>query len=530
LKIKNISIVLFILTLALSLFGCSGEVSQTSQKTESNKSSDKVGGESTSGGEIQYALNTQPPSMDPHMSTATATRDTARPIFESLVTLNSRYEVVPMLAESWKISEDGKTYTFKLREGVKFHNGKEMKAEDVVASMNRWQGRSATAKTLLDGGTFLAKDEYTVDLTVDKPSIFVLPALAGTLQFAGIMPKEVVEAATETGVKEYIGTGPYKFVEWKQDQYIHYAKFEDYKPLDTPADGLGGKRLALADDLYMQIVTDPSTRLTGLQSGQYDIGYSYEQDMLPIIEGDPNLTAENPNIGYTGLVFNKTEGLMADKKLRQAINAALDNEKIARASLVDNYRTNSSYMQKEQTNWFSEAGSELYNNPDLEKSKQLLAESGYNGEKVRLITSRDYTYMYNSAAVIKEQLAAVGINVELEVYDWPTVVSKRADPKQWELFITGFPTTSTPVEQLFLNSSWVDGPEDDKINGLLQEIRTATSQEDAKVLWDELQGYAWEYLPIIKIADYTTLVGYSNKVEGVTFFDGPVLWNTKVVK
>jgi peptide/nickel transport system substrate-binding protein len=521
LKIRKIGIFIAMLTFVLVLFGCSGEANQTSDDGE---------GEETGGGELQYAINTQPPSIDPHMSTATATRDVARHIFESLVTLNSKYEVVPMLAKSWEQSEDGKTYTFQLREGVKFHNGEEMTAEDVVASMSRWKERSATAQTLLEGATFEAKDDYTVVLQVEKPSVFVLPALAGTLQFAGIMPKEVVEATTETGVKEYIGTAPFKFVEWKQDQHIHLAKFEDYQPLDTPADGLGGKKEALVDDLYIQIVTDPSTRLTGLQTGQYDVGYGYEQDMLEQLESDPGINVFSPMIGYTSIVLNKTKGLFSDIKMRQAVNAALDVGKIAKASLVNNYRLNSSYMQEEQANWYSEAGSELYNSPDPEKAKRLLEEAGYNGETIRLITSRDYSYMYNSAAVIKEQLAKVGVNVELEVYDWPTVVSKRADPELWEIFITGLPTTSTPVEQLFFNSSWVDGPPDEKIEGLLQELRTSTSHEEAKKVWDELQGYSWEFLPIIKIADYTRLSASTEKVKGVTFFDGPVLWNTKVVE
>ncbi|RKJ18752.1 ABC transporter substrate-binding protein, partial [Butyricicoccus sp. 1XD8-22] len=125
-------------------------------------------------------------------------------IFEFFVTFNERYEPVPMLAESIDISEDGKTYTFNLRKGVKFHNGDEMKAKDVVASMERWKEYSSSARATLVDPRFEEVDEYTVKLTVTEPTTLVLGAIANTSHLAGIMPKEIVDAATESGVSEYI--------------------------------------------------------------------------------------------------------------------------------------------------------------------------------------------------------------------------------------------------------------------------------------------------------------------------------------
>lgn len=519
-EFRKIGILLAVLTLVLALFGCSREANQTSQISDE--------GEETSGGELQVAINAQPPTIDPHMSSVSMTSTVARHMIEPLVTINSNYEAVPMLAKSWEISKDGKTYTFQLREGVKFHNGKEMTAEDVVASMRRWQEKSPIAQTILEGATFEAKDNYTVELQVAKPSVFVIYALAGMYQFAGIMPKELVEAATETGVEEYIGTGPFKFVDWKQDQYIHLAKYEDYQPVDSPADGLGGKKEALVEDLYFQFVVDSSTRLAGLLAGQYDIGYAYEYDMLEQLENNPSLNVYNPFFGPLALLFNKNQGLFSDIKMRQAVNAALDTEKIAKASLGDKYRLDSSYATKELPNWYSEAGGELYNNPDPEKAKRLLEEAGYNGETIRLITSRDYSYVYDSATAIKEQLSKVGMKVELEVYDFATVMARFFDPKKWEIFSIGFAMRTTPLEQEWFNSRYATGPLDEKSQELLQELSTSTSQEEAKKLWDELQEYSWEFLPIIKIADYSRISASTDKVKGLTILDGPILWNTKV--
>lgn len=509
------------LVIVLMLFGCSNNSNEevVNDTTEST--------EAIAGGEIHFAVEANPPSLDPHMSGAGATTTIARHIFETLVTLNSNFEVAPMLAQSWEVSDDGKTYTFKLREGIKFHNGKEMVAEDVVASMTRWQERAN--KITLEGGVWEEIDDYTVSFTVPNPSLYVLSELAGAYQFAAIMPKDVIENATETGVEEYIGTGPFQFVEWSHDQYVHVNKFDEYVPLDEPADGLAGKREALVDDIYFHIVLDPSTRFAGVQTGEYDIGYGFEQDMYEQVESNPQMKAYNPYVGFTCIVFNKNEGhYFSDVKMRQAVNKALDVDQIAKASLVDNYRMNSSYMQEEQIQWFTEAGSEHYNNPNPEEAKALLEEAGYDGGPIKIMTTKDYSYMYNSAVVIQEQLQEIGMNVELEVYDWPTLLNLEADPNEWDLEVMGFGTTSTPLEQHYFRPDTNYGPIDDKIEALLEEIRAATSEEEAQQLWEELQAYSWEYLPIIKIADYTWLSASTDKVDGLTFFYGPILWNTSI--
>ena len=194
-KIKKLAMFLLLGALALFVVGCT-----SSTPTEEKEDSSGAGTDSTfTGGDLHVALNTQPPTLDLHMGTATATRDAARPIFETLVTLNEHYEVQPMLAESYEQSDDGLEFTFYLRKGVKFHNGKEMKAEDVVASLARWIGKSGRAKNAIGEGKFEVLDEYTVQLTLPEPSVGALHVLAVPNQSGGIMPKEVVENAPAEG-------------------------------------------------------------------------------------------------------------------------------------------------------------------------------------------------------------------------------------------------------------------------------------------------------------------------------------------
>jgi peptide/nickel transport system substrate-binding protein len=536
-KVKRIGMLMFIMMLAaIVMVGCSEESSSSNSESESNSSSEGDAGSNDSGdsggGELRIALNAQPATIDPVMSTAVATKNTARMMFETLFAPNSNYEPVPMLAESVDISDDGKTYTFHLRQGVKFHNGEEMLAEDVAASMNRWLEKSTITGSVFGDSTFEVKDKYTVTLKLDQPSSLVLNVMASAKQFAGIMPKEVVESATAKGVTEFIGTGPFKFVEWKQDQYIHFEKFQDYQPVDAPANGLAGKKLPLVDDVYFDIVSDPSTRLAGLQTGKYDIIFEVPHDNYEQLKADSNIETYTNHYGNLVLIYNKIQGLMADTKMRKAINAALDNEKIMLGAVNNDalYSLTSGYMHPEMKTWGTDAGNEYYNQKDPEKARRL-AEAGYNGEEIRLMATRDYSYMYNAAVVATEQLKQAGFNVKLEIYDWPTLLTRRDDPSKWEMFVTSASTVGTPSQLLQLSSSYAGGIENEKVSSMLKAIETSSSPEEARELWVELQEYAWkEYVPVTKFGDFSNVFATTDNVEGFSTFSGPIFWNTKITE
>jgi peptide/nickel transport system substrate-binding protein len=521
-KAKQFGLLLFTLLFVFALIGCSAEKSKNTSSTTDEKT----------GGTIRIAYNAQPPTLDPHVSPAASTKDVARHIFEPLVTVNSKYQVVPMLAESVEQSEDGKTYTFHLREGIKFHNGKEMTSEDVVASMNNWLEKSTLAKSALKGAVFKSEDSSTVVMQLNEPNALSLSLLATTKQFPGIMPKEIIDSSDSTGVKEYIGSGPFKFVEWKKDQYIHLTKYQDYKSVDTPSDGLSGKKDVFVDDVYFDIAPDSSTRLAGIETGQYDYSISLPFDNYEQVESNKDLKVSTNPVAITALTFNKKGGVFTDLKMRQAINNALDLNELALVAFSNKnfYSLNSSYFPDEMVDWTSKSGKEQYNLKDPEKAKQLLSEAGYKGEKVKLLTNRDYDYFYNASVVLKEQLEKIGMNVELIVTDLATSFEMRNDPNKWDLFVGGYTYVGTPIEYTFFQPGTWGGSDDPKMLTLLNSINTSSSMEEAKKHWEELQGYAWESLPIIKIADYSAVSAISNKVKGNQFFDGLVLWNVKKSK
>ncbi|WP_404332142.1 ABC transporter substrate-binding protein [Mesobacillus maritimus] len=518
-KIKFLSVLFSIMTL---LAACS------SSSTPTNETSDGDGGSgSGSGGTIHAAIPSQPATLDPHMNTAVITSTVARNVYEQLLTLNSNYEPVPMLAESVDISEDGKTYTFLLRQGVKFHNGEEMVAEDVVASLEKWIEINSKANLFKDA-EFAIKDEYTVVLNLPQRVFGILEAIADKGQFSGIMPKEIAESAGPTGAEEYIGTGPFKFEEWKQDQYIHLTKFEDYSPLDTAPDGLAGKKEALVDEIYFEITADASTRLAGIQTGEFDVSEGLLIDNYEQLKANPDLEFKQ-GASNLWLVFNKKQGVFTDNNMRKAVNAALNKEEILIGvqSFEEFYRMDSSYMYEEQKNWHSQAGSENYDVNDVAVTKELLDAANYNEEEIRILTTRDYDHLYNTAVIAKEQLEKAGMKVKLDVYDWSTLLEIRSTPEEWDIFITGFPPVLAPTQMLILSPDWPGWTNDEQLSNYLTEIKNSTSNEEAQQIWDEAQGYLWDYLPGVKVGDMFEYVAHKKEIEGLTFFEGMVLWNVK---
>lgn len=528
-KAKKLGMFMILFIVAIALIGCN---------KDANESTDPKGNEGTAEGNKEYAdkinvaITAQPPTLDSVMTVSQVALDIAGNMFETLYTLDADYQPTPMLAESVDISEDGKTYTFKLREGVKFHNGEEMTSEDVAASMNRWLEKSSRAKSLLPNAQFVAEDTYNVVLNLESAASDVLIIMSSQANFPAIMPKEVVDAAPAEGIAEFIGTGPFKFGEWKQDQYIHLVKYDDYQAVDLEPSGFSGKKEAFVNDVYYHFVSDHSTRIAGIQTGEYDIADSIPIESYEQLEGMDQVNVYADAGGTLTLFYNTNEGALANFKVRQAINTALNMDEIMLASFVNDelYTLAPGYMNPNQVQWASDAGIEAYNQADLEKAKTLLQEAGYNGEEVRLLTTQDYAEMYTATIVVQEQLRQLGVNVKVENYDFPTFLERKNDFKNWDIFITSNGYQLTPPQLLALNPEWA-GANDPKIAELKVAIRSAETPEKAKEKWDELQGFLYnEYLSSTAIGQYKTIIATTNKLEGFAPFEGPIVWNTKVIK
>ncbi|MBD8006325.1 ABC transporter substrate-binding protein [Bacillus norwichensis] len=500
--------------------------------SSSSEDAGKKEGGDEKGGTLNVAYMAQPPTLDPHVTVSVATTEIGRNIFESLLAFNARNEAAPLLAETFESSEDLKSITFKLRKGVKFHNGKEMTADDVVASMERWRELNGKANTYFSKSEFVKEDDYTVVLKMDRPFTIAKYILATNINFAAIMPKEIVENAPNSGVKEYIGTGPFKLDEWKKDQYIKLVKNEDYQSPRSEPDGLVGKKEPMIDELYFRMVPDTSTRTAGIQTGEYDVALQIPYDNVPAIESDANIEAITHPEGFSTVVFNKRNGIFSSEKARQALNLAVDKNEVMMAAFTDEkfYRQEHGLLSKEYVSWYSEKGKDKYDEYDPETAKKLFKEAGYNGEELTILTTRDYEDQYQIGVVIQENLKKVGVKSKLEVYDWATLMEVREDDKFYDLMPMGYNPVTDPTQINFLDSrikytGWSNSPEIDK---LLDQLMVAPSDEEAKEIFGELQEEAWNYLPAIKFGDYDGVAAVRTNVKNFEMFQGPVFWNTTV--
>ncbi|WP_413375185.1 ABC transporter substrate-binding protein [Alkalihalobacillus sp. 1P02AB] len=525
-RLKKTSLLIFSVLLFFVLAACGGtnEEETTNEETTPDSSEE-------SGGEIHVAVPAQPPTLDAQITVSSVALNITRHIYETLVTLNEEYEPVPMLAESVDISDDSLTYTFVLREGLTFHNGEPVTTEDVEASMNRWLETSSRAKLLLAGAGFEATDDSTVILQLEERAADVLDIMAGQSEFPAIMPKDVVEAADATGVTEYIGTGPFQFEEWAQDQYILLSKFEDYVSREEERSGLSGKKEALVDEIYFQIVTDPFTRVSGLQTGSYDIADEIPFDNYAQVSQMSGIETHLYLNRTLTWFYNINEGPMADQKMREAVNTAINLDDLLLFAYADEdlFETHPGYMNLAQVNWSNTEGEESYNVNDPERAKELLEEAGYDGEELVIITTRDYDYMYKAALSVQEQLQAIGMNVKVDNYDLATFLELKTDPGAWDMLAAGTGYVTIPAQLLALNPGFA-GTDDPVAQEMLQEVRSAETPEEAYERWEELQAYLYDFLSTTVMGHQHDIIATSEKVEGFEPFQAPILWGTKIVE
>jgi peptide/nickel transport system substrate-binding protein len=482
---------------------------------------------------LRIAVSAAPETLDIAFSTsAVAQQMTKGTVYESLVYIKSDFSIGLELAESFTVNADSSVYTYKLRRGVKFHNGQELKADDVVASLNRWlelYGSAITKDT-----SFIKTDDYTVTINLGRPMLYLNELIATAENNAIIVPKSIADTAgTGKPITEYIGTGPYQFVEWATDRYILLARFDDYVPYGIKGEcsGWGGYKEALTSKVHYYFSSDGNTRIAGIQTGEYDIVASIPIENYGLFENNAQFNIHQLDGGDHALVFNKKQGIASNPKFRQALQAAVNNEDILLAAFTDKafYKTDSSYIIPSDSEWYTKAGSEYYNVHNADTARRLLREANYNGEPFRLLTSNTYVQFYNEAIVVEQQLKQVGINVELIVQDWATYFSTRSDPGKWDAFITGFDITVLPPFILYLSPSWAGFADDAVLQNGLTEIATASDKKSVIGKWIELQRYCLaEYVPVLKFGNSRGVSVSTSKVEGGVYFISAHPWNTRV--
>ncbi|HET7265167.1 MAG TPA: ABC transporter substrate-binding protein [bacterium] len=491
-------------------------------------------GQARAGGAIRVATNAEPTTFDWTSSTATATRLVAWHVFEGLFAIDQQYEVRPLLAQGYSVSDDGLRYTIKLRPGLKFHNGQPVTADDVIASLARWGKLSGGGQETFKYVKGLrAVDAGTVEITLSAPFTPLVTNLGDPKQSAVIVPKAIVERAGLKPLEELVGTGPYIFKKWTPGQEIVLARNPAYAPRTENWGGITGRKVAYADEIHFFPVTDPQVRLAGVSTGQYDLALELPPDLYAKVRADRRLTADIVTVfSWTGVVFNKARGPFTDMRLRQAVLYAMKDADLmaAAAGPKEFWQLDPGLFFPAQRNVYSRAGADVYNHQNLDKAKTLLREAGYKGQKIVVMSTKDYTWNNNTAQVLVPEMQAAGFTVDSQVYDWPTLLSRRTKPEMFDIFLTGFSPSIDPTGVIFFGKTWPGWYKSDALDAALAQWgRTPVTDSAARhKIMDQIQTIFYTEVPVAKVGNQYGLEVYNDHLQGYAGYFDVRFWNTWV--
>jgi peptide/nickel transport system substrate-binding protein len=483
--------------------------------------------------------------IDPIMTTAYITRDHGYMVYDTLLATDANFKVQPQMAD-FKISDDKLTYTFTLRDGLKWHDGTPVTAEDCVASLQRWGKRDGMGQKLMDFTASLeATDARTITLKLKEPYGLVLESLGKPSSLVPfMMPKRLAETPGDKAIPEQIGSGPFKFVqaEFQPGVKAVYERNKDYVPRKEPASWTSGGKVVKVDRVEWVTMPDAQTAVNALQSGDIDFMENLPFDMLPVLEADKDLTINVLNkFGFQTLGrMNFLHPPFDNVKVRRAAMLAM-NQKDVLDALVGNakYQKICGAVFVCGTPLETDVGSEtLVKGNGMAEAKKLLAESGYDGTPIAVMAPGDVTTLKAQPVVAAQLLREAGFKVDLQATDWQTVVTRRASQKPvkeggWNMFFTNWVAAdvSNPVANVSVggrgkNGGWFGWAEDARIEQLRDQFARASTPEDQKKVGAELQKENYEKVIYIPLGQYLVPTAWRKSISGV--LDGPatpVFWN-----
>ncbi len=468
------------------------------------------------GGTMNAAISADPVNLDPHLSSAYSTFQVLENVYNQLVGLDNNLQIVPELAESWTVSEDKLTYTFKLRPGVTFHNGRELTADDVVYSYERIRNpetKSGWAYLFEPIDKIEATDPSTVTISTKQIYAPLLTKLAS--QGTAIVPKEAVEAGTLD--KTPVGTGPFSFVEFVPADRLTIKRNETYWEEGLP----------YLDQVVFKPIPDETVKQTNLETQNVDWADSVPaQNATELMESEDLVVQRVAGTAYTYLGMNTKRKPLDDKRVRQAISYALDREEIAAIALYDLAAPSQSPIP-EGNFWRSEY--QPYER-DLDKAKQLLQEAGVgDGFKTEFMPAKDYEETVRSAEAAQAQLADVGIEATIRPLEWSTWLDEEGQGN-FDMYICGWIGLVDPDDWFYaqhhtgeiFNFTGYSNPE---LDTLLDQGRTELDPEKRKAIYEQVQTILTDDLPYIVL--FTTapvnawqpyVMGYEVRPDSAVIF------------
>jgi len=483
--------------------------------------------------------------IDPGFTTAYITRDHGYMVYDTLLATDSNFKIQPQMAD-WKVSDDKLTYTFTLRDGLKWHDGAPVTAEDCVASLKRWGRADNMGQKLMDFTASIdATDAKTITLKLKEPYGLVLESIGKPSSLVPfMMPKRLAETPPGKAIAEQVGSGPFKFVqaEFQPGVKAVYEKNADYVPRKEAPSWTSGGKVVKVDRVQWLTMPDAQTAVNALQSGDIDFMENPSFDLLPVLEGNKDLKIEALNkLGFQ--TFGRMNFLYPpfdNVKVRRAAFLAM-NQKTVLDALVGNpkyYKVCGAVFICD-TPLATDVGSEsLVKGNGMAEAKKQLAESGYDGTPVVVMAPGDVVALKAQPIVAAQLLREAGFKVDVQATDWQTVVTRRASqkpPKEggWNMFFTNWvgadavnPIVNVSISGKGKNGGWFGWPEDAKMEAMRDAFARSSSPEEQKKIATDIQKEVYDQVIYIPLGQYRIVSAWWKSLSGV--LDGPatpIFWN-----
>src|SRR4051812_41892674 len=484
--------------------------------------------------------------LDPIWTTQYMARNHGYMIYDTLFATDAKSQVRPQMVEKWSESPDHRLWTFTLRSGLEFHDGKPVTAEDVIASLQRWGKRDPMGIQLM---TFVermdAPSPQSFRIFLRETCGFVLEALgkpSSNVPF--IMPKRVAETDAFKQIEDYTGSGPYIFAkdQFKPGDRAVYLKNAKYVPRKEPASGTAGGKQVFVDRVEWNLaLRDAQAQVNALIKGEVDILEQPAFESVPALKADSGVQVLLPAIGRQYMArFNHLHKPFDNPAVRRAAIAAFAQEPFLRAQvgIKELYKPCESIFSC-GTPYASSAGAEIQSKSSVKKAQELLKASGYDGTPVVILKPTDLAAIQKLPDVAAQLLRQAGFKVDLQAMDWNTVVTRRAkkdapDKGGWNIFLTQWvaPDIWNPLNNAALDargekSGWFGWPSDDKLEALRAQFARETDAAKKKKLAEAVQARAFEIGTHAPLGEAIQPVAVRKGISGLQIGLADVYWNVK---
>jgi len=481
--------------------------------------------------------------LDGYQTTATITAQHMGAVLDTLFSWDENTVSQPQMVERYTLSDDKLTYTMTLRNGLKFHDGSNVTSTDVVASLKRLVKREVLGRSI---EPFLASidkvDDKTFTIKLKEPFGLLLFAIGGSSNLSGIYREKEALIDPNTPITEPIGSGPFVFnkAEWVPGSKVVYDKFKDYVPRSEKASGFAGGKVVKVDRVEYRVIPDSATVFAAFNAGEVDFLDQTAIDLVQTVEKNPDVVVGTiwPTEGFGLLRMNHLHPPFNNIKARQALALMIDQKEYLAAGIGP-----AKYWRECHSIWIcgtpygTEAGAEPYKKQNLEKARQLMIESGYKGEKILLMGAADIQFLNAFTMVTAENLKKIGVNVELVIQDWGSIVTRRSknDPPAqggWNIFHTGSGTASqanpmsSNISPTTCEAAWFGWPCDKEIEKVRQAFIRETDPAKQKQLAETLHRRLWEEnIPVLPVGQYQQPFLWRKNITGIMKANTVVYWN-----